>query len=166
MRKLPVTLMALAPFLVATPAMAENADSATAELVDPNHDPNHVPSGITADVTFHDNGSRLRVTGIAQGMDPMKKYISLIYDPGSKATGANACLPSNPSPLNFDKMQLGDWQPIGSSTRTLDAERLGVAYITLSQFGTVSIRGFVQPVTGGPNAALPLQACGKVVPQR
>jgi len=157
--------MVLASSLVAPPAMA---DKATAMLVDPNLADGD--SGITADLMFIDNGSKLVVTGTAQGMDPTKKYISLIYDEASASSGLNACIPAQPtrSPppdsngLTFDQMQLGDWQPIGSRTRTLNAERRGVAYVPLSWIGTVSIRRHDQT---GPQAALPLMACGAVVIQ-
>ena len=68
----------------------------------------------------------LKVTGTATGMDPMKHYHSLIYDSGSSPTGPNACIPSTLPPaggLSFDQMQLGSWQPIGATTRTLSATR-------------------------------------------
>lgn len=121
MRTLSVALMALASFLEATPAMAANA---TADLVDPN-----LASGITADVIFHDDGSRLRVLGTAQGMGPTKRYISLIYDPGSTSTGPTACLPTQPPPPPATD---------SPSTRcsSLTGSRLGVVRARYSQSGS------------------------------
>ncbi len=133
---------------------------ATANLAPPDGS-----QGITASLTFLDNGSRLRVTGTATGMDPNKHYHSLIYDTGSQPSGPIACIPSVLPPvggLSFDQMQLGSWQPIGSSTRTINATRRAVAFVSLFQIGTASIRRHDQT---GPAASLALVSCGAVAQQ-
>lgn len=165
MAKLSVTLTVLASFLVAPPAMATKAVKATATLVDPFLADGD--SRITADLLFVNDGSKLMVTGIAQGMDPTKQYFSLIYDEASASSGPTACTPVQPSVspppssngLTFDQMELDEWQPIGSRTRTLNAERRGVADVPLTWIGTVSVRR-IDPT------ATPLMACGEIVIQK
>ncbi len=118
--------------------------------------------GVKATLVFVDDGSSLRVTGTATNLDPQKRYLSLIYDPGSQPSGPNACIPSVLPPvggLSFDQMQLGDWQPIGRTKRHLNARRVGSAYVPLAAIGTASIRRHDQT---GPAASLPLIVCGAV----
>ncbi len=118
-------------------------------------------SNITAKLKLVEKGSTLTVTGTANGMDPTKHYHSLIYDSGSSPTGPNACIPSVLPPvggLSFDQMQLGSWQPIGQTTRTLNATRKGLAFVKLRDIRTLSIRRHDQT---GPAASLALVSCGK-----
>lgn len=133
-------------------------------------------SGITATFSFEDNGAALIVNGVAQGMDPLKVYVSLIYDNGSVATGPGACLPTDTS-LSFSQMVLSYWLPfIGTSTRTLVAAKIGppstpvpLAYAAVGTFKTVSVRQDTRPLEPLPAAADPvrfrLKACGEVVMQ-
>ncbi len=118
-------------------------------------------SGITAEIEFVDTGSALLVKGEAEGLNPSKAYISLIYDNGSAATGPTACEPSvgpgQPGFLDFPKMFVGAWLPMGSSERTLTATKTGASYTPVGTFRTVSVREVV-PV-GLPQ----LRACGLVV---
>lgn len=143
-------------------------------------------AGISALVSLKDDGCTLWTYsrgpgGGATGMDVQKKYLSLVYDDLSSATGANACVPSvnwladnppDPSFNPFDLLQVGAWQRIGQSTRMLCGARTGLAYdalaasvpdsvYALDALGTVSIR---RPDQTGPTVALPLVACGAIGP--
>jgi hypothetical protein len=151
----PMSAAALNRSFEATPPAA--TITATATLVPPDGS-----TGVKATLTFTQSGTTLRVSGRATGLDPLKRYISLIYDPGSKPSGPTACIPSVLPPvggLSFDQMQLGDWQPIGAGTRTFSAQRISSAFVPLRAIGTASIRRHDQT---GPAAALPLIACGAV----
>lgn len=133
-------------------------------------------SGITATFSFEDTGAALLVNGFAQGMDPTKVYVSLIYDNGSVATGPLACRATDNS-LSFSQMVLSYWLPlIGTSTRTLAAAKIGppntpvpLAYAAVGTFATVSVRQDTRPLQPLPAAPDPvrfqLKACGFVVMQ-
>jgi hypothetical protein len=120
--------------------------------------------GITATLIFVDDGQSLEVTGTSTGMDPNKHYHTLIYDRNSQWTGPTACIPSAVPPaggLSFDQMQIGSWQPLGATARSLNARRTGPAYVPLFAIGTASVRRHDQT---GPQAVLPLLSCGQVQP--
>jgi hypothetical protein len=118
-------------------------------------------SGITGEIEFIDTGSALIVRGEAEGLNPAKHYISLLYDVGSVPTGRGACLPSrgpgSPGFLDEPKMFVAEWLPVGSSERTLRATKRGASYTPIGTFRTVSIREVV--AVGLPQ----LRACGLVV---
>lgn len=128
-------------------------------------------TNITASMRFFDTGSTLNVTGIANGLDPTKVYVSLVYDTGSVPTGTNACLPTNNS-LSFPaQMVVGVWLPLGSRTRTLHAVKAGKTgqitdYAPLNAIGTVSIREDTQvgqPLPTRPDPVrFQLRACSTV----
>jgi hypothetical protein len=134
-----------------------DAPVASAHLSPPNGDP-----GITADLMFVDNGKSLQVFGQGRGFNPLKHYHTLIYDANAQPSGPRACVPSGTAavPLSTDQMQVAAWQPIGSTTRTLQGLRKGPAYVPLSSIGAVSVRRHDQT---GPNVLLVLQSCGDVV---
>lgn len=126
---------------------------------------------ITAQMKFYDTGTSLAVTGMANGLDPTKVYVSLIYDTGSVPTGANACLPTNNSLTFPAQMVVGVWLPLGSKSRTLHAVKAGMTgqitdYAPLNAIGTVSIREDTQvgqPIPTRPDPVrFQLRACSNV----
>ena len=122
-------------------------------------------SGIEAEIDFVDNGSTLTIHGEAEGLDPDKTYVSLIYDVDSPVTGPLACEPAIFAPGDpnniLDTMFIGFWDVDEdgdgtlSETNIFDDVTLGRVYVPLSKIGTVSIRLFQDP-------DFPVQACGKV----
>lgn len=130
---------------------------ATARLVPPLGGP-----GITANLTFIDNGRSLRVFGSGRGFAVGKHYHTLIYE--ALPSGPQACIPSPnpPFPFSTDQMQIGAWQPIGRSTRVLAGLRSGDAYLPLSVIGVVSVRRHDQI---GATVQLVRESCGDVVPR-
>ena len=110
-------------------------------------------SGIEAEFEFVDDGTKLTITGEAEGLTPGVTYVSLIYDTGSTATGPEACEPSGPALI--EKMLIGFWTVDADGDGTLSATNLkneenpptflpDNIYVPLSQIGTVSIR-ILQP---------------------
>lgn len=118
-------------------------------------------SGIMARVHMLDTGSALHVIGIAKGLDPNKRYISLIYDNGSAPSGPNACEETNNS-LNEQQMFVGEWVPMGNSIRTLSVEKTGASYTPLTTFRTMSVRVDEGSSIQDPKKRFVLQACGLV----
>src|SRR5437867_4414688 len=110
-------------------------------------------SGITGEVFIADTGTRLRVLGLASGLNPAHSYISLIYGGGSVPGGPNACEPDGT--LNGPKMVVGLWDvdPDGSGTLVV-SNKTGPAYTPVTTAGTISIRDIT--LSGA------LQACGEV----
>jgi hypothetical protein len=157
--------------LLSLPAAAQITEPDAVAALDPINN-----SAITATFSFEDTGAALVVQGFAQGMDPTKVYVSLLYDTGSVATGPTACLPTDNS-LSFSQIVLSYWLPIiGTSTRTLAAVKVGppgtpvpLAYAPLSAVATVSVRQDTRPLQPLPAAPDPgrfrLKACGFVVLQ-
>ncbi|HZG52280.1 MAG TPA: hypothetical protein VEZ40_09095 [Pyrinomonadaceae bacterium] len=126
---------------------------------------------MTAQMRFFDTGNTLTATGMANGMDPTKVYVSLFYDTGSVPTGANACLPTNNSLTFPAQMVVGVWLPLGSKSRTLHAVKAGMTgqitdYAPLNAIGTVSIREDTQvgqPIPTRPDPVrFQLRSCSNV----
>jgi hypothetical protein len=144
-------------FLLLSGAAVAQPPVATADLSPPLGGP-----GITAELTFIDNGKTLRVFGRGTGFRPEKHYHSLQYDQNAVSTGPRACIPSGTVPFTTDQMQVAAWQPIGSTTRTLSGLRTGAAYVPLENIGVVSVRRHDQT---GATVQLILESCGDVVPR-
>jgi hypothetical protein len=117
-------------------------------------------SGIHALVVLVDTGRELRVHALAQGLDPNQRYVSLVYDTGSRPSGPGACEPTSAA-LSAAQMFVGDWEPVGRGVRTLQAVKTGDSYAPLSAIGTMSVR----VVVGPPPAGFVLKACGRVQTQ-
>ncbi len=118
-------------------------------------------SGVKASISFldtHNDETGLIVSGTATGLDPGKVYISLIYDNGAVPGGPQACEPSDDS-LDEERMYAGRWQVNADGTGTLYFVMTEGAYVPLSAFDTVSIRG---GAVLGPPETLQLVACGQV----
>lgn len=115
---------------------------------------------IFARVRFSERNGRLSASGFGVNFRPGEAYLSLIYNAGSVATGANACLPSAAgTQIPFGSMVVGEWGPVGSPIRTLQGVTLvGDAFVPLSNVGTTSIRR-VDP-TNPPTVTFNLQSCG------
>ena len=125
-------------------------------------------SGITGEFEFEDDGSTLTIEGEAEGLDPSKIYVSLIYDNGSVAVDTellDACEPSMENPIE-DTMFVGFWEVDSDGDGTLTATNFSAGpgaptfYVPLELFHTISIREFqgFDPITGEPIA--PVRACG------
>ncbi len=123
------------------------------------------PTNISAEFTFKDDGTTLRVFGSALGMDPNATYGSLVYDVGSVAEGTGACAPSifNPTDPDFilNTMFLGVWKVNEKGQGTLRALNTngGFDFVPLSKIGNVSVRRLLDGTPSGPNI---LEACGAV----
>ena len=123
------------------------------------------PTNITAEFRFVDDGTTLRVTGVASGMDPNATYGSLVYDVGSVAEGTGACAPSifNPTDPDFilNTMFLGLWKvnQKGQGTLSVLNTNGGFDFVSLSKIGNVSVRRLLDGTLSGPNI---LEACGAV----
>jgi hypothetical protein len=114
-------------------------------------------SGVQARVALLDTGSAvtgLVVSGRAMGLTPGQTYISRLYDTGSTADGANACLPTSGA-VTPTQMEAGTWQVNPDGTGTLFSVKTGASYVSLSMVGAMSVRHVV-----GADAVL--QACGFV----
>lgn len=134
-----------------------NVRVANAQLAAPNGE-----SNITARLTLVDTGRSLSVFGFGNGFDPNKHYHTLIYDTGATPSGPTACRPSAnpPVPLSTDQMQIGAWQKIGGTSRSLFGVRSGLAYVPLANIGVISVRRHDQT---GATVQLVLQSCGAVI---
>ena len=168
-------LLAAAMLLPLAAAPVACADPRTSSDVDPS-------STIHAEIHFDDNGSTLTVTGRGFGFDPNLQFVSLLYanpngtaaqqpqTPGNVIRGALACLPPSPNPYSPAQMFVAYWQPIypGSRERTLNAQKTGSAYVSLSSIASVSVRYDSTPQVGSPAATTQtpgryfLQSCGRV----
>ena len=155
----------------------EEFEEEEAELEDPgNFVPS--PSGVTAEIRFVDDGTTLRITGIARGLTPGVPYASLIYDVGSEEDGPDACEPTifDPSDEEFilPTMFIGFWIVAPDGTGILSAinvfneldptgPRVRVA---LDLIGTVSIRDLTVPNPGPPffdgSGPAAVVACGEL----
>ena len=155
--KLYLLLITLLGF--ANTSLADPPQTATASL-----SPTQGANNITAQLAFRDHKGTLTVYGSGTGFNPVKHYHTLIYDSGAVSSGPQACLPSAapPVPLSTDQMQIGSWQPIGSTTRTLVGTRRGAAYVPLVNIGVVSVRRHDQT---GATVQLVRESCGDVVPR-
>lgn len=143
-------------------ALAGPTRSARAKLVPINN------SGIRGTVSFKDDGTRLEVTGSANGFVPQRRYFTLVYGVRSQGPGEgdNPC--GRDDTLNFEQMLVAEWLPAGGKTRTLatPAPKLTVG---LEQIRTVSIRQLTAPLLPDPAQDLPPQAfelrsCGLIRP--
>jgi hypothetical protein len=120
------------------------------------------PTNIEAKFTFVDDGTTLKVFGIARGMASNETYASLIYDVGSVAEGPRACVPSILDPTDPDfignTMFLGLWEVDADGRGKLSALNTngGIDFVPLSKIGSVSVRRLLD---GGPTV---LEACGAV----
>jgi len=118
-------------------------------------------SGVKARISFldtRDDNTGLVVSGTATGLDPDKVYISLIYDNGSVPGGPQACEPAD-NTLDEEEMFAGRWQVNADGTGTLFFIMSQGAYVPLSGFDTISIRG---AAVLGPPETFQLVACGQV----
>ena len=121
-------------------------------------------TGVTAKITFVDDGGTLTITGTATGLIPGVLYGSLIYDIRSVPGGPVACEPAifdatDPGYL-IPTMFVGLWVNNGDGTGTLAATNTngGADYVPLSMFRTISVRNFfIAPVANAD-----LAACGEV----
>lgn len=114
-------------------------------------------SGIQARIFFVDDGTTLRVLGVAEGLDPTATYISLVYGEGSVPGGPNACEPTPilANALTGPQMVVGLWTVSLDGTGVLTAAKTGaVSYVPVSNTGTISIRQIGVPAN--------LRACGVV----
>jgi hypothetical protein len=147
-------------------------------------------SGITATLNFVDNGSTLRVTGQARGMQPLGQYVSLIYGLQSNAdvtgnTPPGPCVDDGTlgggpidqiaqgavlfSPVASARMLLGPWPLLGiNRTARFVKPTTSPLGVRLDQVKTVSIRQPVLPLL--PNIFLDIRpqifnmrACGLIV---
>ena len=145
-------------------------------------------SGISANVSFRAEGSELRITGTAKGLDPSAvdgDYISLLYDILSVATGAFACEPGFPFdvfagateefPGRLTLLEMGldvmvegplliwvtdyDHDSDSGAKRTVD----GTVNVNLDRLRTISIRDTSINGGIGPEAVV---ACGLIVPKK
>lgn len=126
-------------------------------------------SGIGAQIAFIDSGNPtqgLLFVGIARGLNPNATYVSLVYDDGSVARGANACLPTDTSVSFPQQMVLGVWKVGADGTGTLLGRSTGAKYVALENVGTASIRLDTQPGQPLPSQPDPnrfqLKACGNL----
>jgi hypothetical protein len=112
-------------------------------------------SNITATITYKDFGDRWTAHGTGTGFAATKSYLTLTYGTGSATAGPAACLwmPDE----SFDQMQVGQWEPVGSANRTLDAARVGPGYFPIAIADSTSVRRIDQI---GLTDSIPLQACG------
>lgn len=118
-------------------------------------------SGVKARMTFvdtHDEISGVIVSGIATGLDPDKRYVSLIADNGSVPGGPRACEQTDNS-IDEEEMFAGPWHVNADGTATLFFVMSEGGYVPLSDFDTVSIREVTPP--GRPDL-FPLVACGQI----
>jgi hypothetical protein len=113
-------------------------------------------SGIQANVFFVDNGSTLWVLGVAEGLDPTKSYISLVYGTGSAPGGPHACEPSATHPITGAQMFVGTWTVDPDGSGVLSSKKTGASYVPAAAAGTMSVRQIV--AVGLPQ----LRACGEV----
>ncbi len=114
-------------------------------------------SGIQGHIFIVDTGNSVRgliVLGTATGLDPTKRYVSLLYDNGSVPGGPNACEPSSPDPLTGPQMFVGFWTVDADGTGFLLQRKTGAAYVPLDLVRTISIRQF--------GVADNLRACGEI----
>jgi hypothetical protein len=126
---------------------------------------------ITATVVTADTGNSISSTGYGTGFQTQGLYVSVLYENGSKDTGAGACLPAGK--VNFGDRIIGAWVPDGSTTRVLaPVTEIGQAYTGTAgrntggsiygnwDHGTVSVRmvNLIKP----PVLYANLQACGRV----
>lgn len=148
-----ITLAMAIALLIAIPAVVFAAAVMKAE--------SHAtpPTTIEAKFKFKDNGSTLTIHGKAKGLTPGKVYRSLIYGPGSLVKGVLACDPNDPNTLG-PRMLVGFWDVAADGKGTLSATNItsladgSVAYVSLAEIGTISVRG---------GAAGPIVvACGEV----
>lgn len=127
-------------------------------------------SGVTGRIAFVDNGSELRITGDARGLNPGHNHVSLIYDVDSPATGPEACEPAifDPEDPGFilPTMFVSQWA-VGmngaGSLRMINIVEGPTGRrvrVPLEKIGTVSIRDATINGGFGPEAVV---ACGEVV---
>ena len=115
------------------------------------------PTKIEAEFTFKDTGSKLTITGTAEGLEPGHSYVSLIYGPGSDVTGIHACEPTDGG--LGSRMFVGSWTVAADGTGTLGpVSKKGEGYVSLSEIGTISVRA---GIPAGPGS-IPVVACGAV----
>lgn len=115
------------------------------------------PTKIEAEFTFTDNGSKLTITGKAEGLEPDHSYISLIYGPFSDVTGIHACEPDGGG--LGSRMFVGFWTVAADGTGTLGpVMKKGAGYVSLDEIGTISVRAGIPAGAG----STPVVACGAV----
>jgi hypothetical protein len=143
--------------VVLTVAMLAVSFSAFAEEATGHARPHQIDqSGIQAKIFFVDNGSTLWVLGVAEGLDPTKSYISLVYGDGSLPGGPHACEPSATHPITGAQMFVGNWKVDPDGTGVLVAMKTGASYVPVRNAGTISVR-LIVPI------GLPvLRACGEI----
>jgi len=158
MRKLFVSLaLSIAAMMIATASVgALSSPSTGAARLHP-----YDASGVTARMTFldtHNDNTGLIVNGTATGLDPEKRYVSLISDNGAVPGGPDAC---EQSVHLFDEEQIfaGSWHVNADGTATLSFVMSEGGYVPLSEFDTISIRELTVP--GRPDL-FPLIACGQI----
>src|SRR5437870_262062 len=135
------TLVMLAALAVSVPAVTNDATGrAQLNAID--------QSGIRAQVFFVDNGSTLWVLGVAEGLDPTKAYISLVYGQGSFPGGPSACEPTTDLThlLTFPQMLIGAWTVDTDGSGVLSAKKTGTSYVPVGAAGTISVRQFIAPM--------------------
>jgi hypothetical protein len=93
-------------------------------------------SGVKASMTFfdtHDEIAGLIVNGTATGLDPNKKYVSLISDNDSVPGGPQACEFSDDS-FDEEEMFAGSWHVNADGTATLFFVMSEGGYVPLSDY--------------------------------
>lgn len=136
-------------------------------------------SGISAEITFVDNpaAQTLTIRGEAEGLNPTKTYLSLLYNAGSPSVGPMACEPTNDS-VNFVQMIVGIWSVNKDGEGRLSTVKSmagnsnlmrqppgvvppGLAtapsYVGLNKVGNMSVRDLLTP------PGFVLKACGDIL---
>ncbi len=132
-------------------------------------------SGVHGVLAIIDDGSTVRGTGLALGLDPSNTagYGSAFYDLASQLRGPLACEPGNnvgvgtdhPLSLTLAQMTIGGtgfldaiWNVEPDGSGSFDPTESG-AWVSVDRIGTVSIRDLSINNGRGPAAVV---ACGKV----
>lgn len=123
-------------------------------------------SGISGNIFFEDDGTRMNVTGVANGFVRERRYFTLVYGVKSKAPGEGGSPCGRDDTLNFEQMLIGEWLPASGTQRTLSTV-VPKLTVGLEQIRTVSIRQLTAPLLPDltqdfPPQAFELRSCGLI----